>query len=351
MDSEIVDLIESVILSGAEHLLRDDHLPSLHQVESLCAKVTSELQCDPIVLRLDGDYCVVGDIHGNFDDLLRIFESMGYPPDTSYVFLGDYVDRGRYSIEVLLLLYGLKVLFPGSLYLLRGNHETGSMTSFYGFETECRRRLNRDVYSIFLNTFQYLPLACVVNSATFCVHGGISPNLRTVAQLASMRKPAEFPRNGLVADILWSDPCSKADDFRPGARGIGHMFGPSALATFLSNNGLHVLVRSHEFCMTGYSWVFAADPNASRSCLTIFSCPNYCGQGNVGAVLSIKQGKEFALVEYSPMTEDMRQMRRIVLPDWLLANRWKDVINIVSDRNISSEPNLPGFDPEEVCLS
>jgi protein phosphatase len=157
------------------------------------------------LLRLSGGINVVGDIHGNIDDLIRIFEKFGYPPVADYLFLGDYVDRGEYSIEVLLLLFALKCKFPNHIYLVRGNHETYQISKVYGFLKECSDKFSACMFTQFNYVFQYLPIAAILEEKVFCVHGGISPDLLHVSDLDSMEKP-RLTLSGVFVDLLWSDP-------------------------------------------------------------------------------------------------------------------------------------------------
>jgi predicted phosphodiesterase len=161
---------------------------------------------DCSLLELAGNFTVVGDIHGNIDDLLRVFERRGYPPETNYLFLGDYVDRGQNSVEVLIMLYSLKVLFPSNIYLIRGNHECESVTAVYGFKREVCRRFSVQVYQKFVKSFSHLPYAAVVNNKYFCVHGGISPDLASVDEIADIEKPQISAASSLANDMVWSDP-------------------------------------------------------------------------------------------------------------------------------------------------
>jgi serine/threonine-protein phosphatase PP1 catalytic subunit len=343
MDVEVLALVESAILGGSDSSTKNDNLPSIHQVRNLCTKLKECLSHDSILLHLQGDFIVVGDIHGNFDDLLHIFDSKGYPPDTSYLFLGNYVNRGRYSIEVLLLLYSLKVLFPSNVYLLRGNHESAALTGVYGFEKECKRRLSVDAYCAFLGTFPWLPLACVLNAKIFCVHGGISPDLQTLEQLAFLRKPEQIPRRGLITDLVWSDPLATIDEFEPGIRGIAHVFGPSVVLKFLTKNSLELIVRSHEFCKEGSCWPFPG------RCLTIFSCPDYCGMGNSGAILSVNEDLRLTVTNFVPLSPADLLKRRILMPNWVIAEIWKYRLSL--DDSPNSEPNTDPFDVKGLCIS
>jgi serine/threonine-protein phosphatase PP1 catalytic subunit len=142
------------------------------------------------------------------------------------------------------------------------------MCHVYGFERECLKRASKSVFDEFVHSFRHLPIVGILNSAVFCVHGGISPNLRSVHKLCHLAKPKSIPKDGLIADLLWSDPQANIDGFTTGARGIGHNFGYLAVAHFLARNRLQFLIRSHEYC-NGFQWAFAQHPEYSHKCLTI----------------------------------------------------------------------------------
>jgi protein phosphatase len=336
------------MLGNASGSGSDAYLPGTKQIAMICQAAIDEFQNDAILLYLTGHFVVVGDIHGNFDDLLRIFEENGYPPSTRYLFLGDYVDRGHHSIEVLLLLYSLKALFPTHIFMLRGNHEYSGMTEYYGFKNECLERLTYTGYLNFLNVFQYLPLVGVLNSKIFCVHGGIPTQPISLEDLELMEKPVAIPLTGVVADMLWSDPNPDGTGFTRNARGAGSQFGGDEAIAFLEKNGLEMIVRSHEMCIAGFDWPYRGDPQGAEACLTIFSTPNYCDQGNQAAVLHVDACGDFSLNQFSAIATEDRSKRRVLLPKWLI----DDATPVTADDESSpdSEPNTPPFDEFEFDL-
>jgi hypothetical protein len=172
-------LVQSILRSQITPSIRFEELVSADLLLDLCDSVYSFLSAEPVLLRLSAPIVIVGDIHGNIPDLLRIFEECGYPPHQKYLFLGDYIDRGLHSIEVITLLFALKCKFPEHIYLLRGNHETFNISSVYGFSKECKKRFSDVVFTEFNSVFECLPIAAVVGRALFCVHGGISPALKS----------------------------------------------------------------------------------------------------------------------------------------------------------------------------
>jgi diadenosine tetraphosphatase ApaH/serine/threonine PP2A family protein phosphatase len=286
-------------------------LPDPMLVSSVISNATALLREEPSLLSLPGDFVIVGDIHGNVDDLLRIFGREGYPPSTAYLFLGDYVDRGSNSIEVLLFLYIFKILFPHRIFLLRGNHECESITTAYGFKRECIQYLSDQLYREFLDSFQHLPYAAVLNSRIFCVHGGISPLLQTLQNLTDIPKPSEASASRLARDILWSEPVRMAEGFEHGDRGSGFLFNDEALDMFLNGNNLTIMLRSHEPRREGFD-------RSLNNCITIFSCTDYEGRGNSGAVAVLGDNGSYEIHTFRPVAKNSRKKPRVIVPVWLL---------------------------------
>lgn len=190
--------------------------------------------------------------------MLKILEIGGNPENTKFLFLGDYVDRGVFSVEVILLLFSLKINFPKTLFLLRGNHESRQMTTFFNFREEVLTKFDLEVYESFMDSFDSLPLVCVVNKKFLAVHGGISPELNTLADLQRINRFEEPPRQGLFCDLLWSDPVDNetgqlSDKFvYNNVRSCSFYFGQVALKNFLKKNGLTSVIRAHEAQLEGY---------------------------------------------------------------------------------------------------
>lgn len=313
IDAFISKIIKSRFTSGNRKQKKQLHHFDAREVTEVLNNGSEVLKNDPILLKLPANITIVGDLHGNIDDLLRIFTRCGYPPETNYIFLGDYVDRGENSIEVFLMLLSLKIKFPENIYLLRGNHESNSMTGIYGFRAEVRRRLNKQMYFKFLDCFKTLPIAAVIDNRVFCVHGGISKELHKVEQLSNLRKPNEIPLSGIISDMLWSDPMDYVDTFLPSDRGVGALFGAKPLQKFLDDNKLELLVRSHESCDKGFNWPFEGQEVGSHSCLTIFSSSNYCDECNDSAVLSVPKDGDYQIISFTH-----GKQVRFALPKWLI---------------------------------
>ena len=172
----------------------------------------------PMLLELNGPINILGDIHGQYSDLIRHFEIGGYPPKRNYLFLGDYVDRGKQGIETLALLLCFKIKFPQSFFLLRGNHECSSLNRIYGFFDECKRRYSVKLWKAFCDCFNCMPVAAIVENRIFCCHGGISPELTNLSDIFQIQRPAEIPETGLLCDLLWADPEYGREEWMPSER-------------------------------------------------------------------------------------------------------------------------------------
>merc|ERR1719383_173475 len=199
--------------------------------------------------------------------------------------MGDYVDRGYDSVECFTLLLCLKLLFPSRIHLLRGNHESASVTKIYGFYDECRRKYDPQIFQLFCEVFDFLPLAATVDKKLFCVHGGLDPSIHSLEQIADLRRGDDVPHEGPICGLLWSDPKSK-DGYDVSPRGAGSMWGPDVTQKFLNRNKLEKIVRAHQLSDKGYTY-------SHESCvLTIFSAPNYCSRcGNMGAIMKYENDK------------------------------------------------------------
>ena len=305
----------SAILSARMNMFSGPSaLPDAASVVRLTEHCEEILAGEPSLLQLSGPIVVVGDLHGNIDDLLRIFKRCGYPPDTRYLFLGDYVDRGSYSVEVMTLLVALKVRFPQSLYLVRGNHECCTMCSFFGFRAECLMKYGESVYECFVRLFTFLPFAAVLNGTVFCCHGGISPDIQKVGQVTELNRPSRSFESAVSDGIVWSDPKPDSDGWSENDRGAGWFFNQAKLQEFLDANGLTLLVRAHEYCADGYLWPFGE----SGGCVTVFSSSDYCDMWNAAAVAKFGDDDHCTFETFAPLTHGDRLNRRVIVPPWLL---------------------------------
>ncbi|CAI5465157.1 unnamed protein product [Closterium sp. Yama58-4] len=224
---------------------------------------------------------VCGDIHGQFFDLMNIFEMNGLPSDTNpYLFNGDFVDRGSFSVECIFTLFAFKCLYPTGIYLARGNHESRSMNRIYGFDGEVKAKCGEPMVELFADVFCCLPLAHVIGSRVFVVHGGLfSKDGVTLDDVRGINRFQEPPDEGLMCEVLWSDPFP-GQGRMPSKRGVGVAFGSDVTKRFLQDNKLDLVVRSHEVKEEGY------EEEHDGQLITVFSAPNYCDQmGNKGAFI------------------------------------------------------------------
>lgn len=297
--------VEGVDLDGCLERLYAGELLSEPLVEAVCFKLKEMIVDSPNIVQVASPVTLVGDIHGQFYDLLEIFKIGGYPPDTNYLFLGDYVDRGYHSVETISLLVVLKLKYPQRVHLIRGNHESRQITTNYGFYTECVAKYGGDskVWSIFTDLFDYLVLAAVVDNTLFCVHGGLSPNVQTLDAIRVIDRFKEIPHDGPMADLMWSDPDLELLNFRVSSRGAGYQFGINVVNRFLQANKFERIYRAHQLCNEGYQVLWKGKVN------TVWSAPNYCYRcGNKASILEIfdnsQEGYRFNVFDASPDSEN-----------------------------------------------
>ncbi|XP_042465535.1 serine/threonine-protein phosphatase PP2A-2 catalytic subunit isoform X4 [Zingiber officinale] len=238
---------------------------------------------------------ICGDIHGQFHDLAELFRIGGKCPDTNYLFMGDYVDRGYYSVETVTLLVALKVRYPQRITILRGNHESRQITQVYGFYDECLRKYgNANVWKTFTDLFDYLPLTALVESEIFCLHGGLSPNVETLDSIRSFDRVQEVPHEGPMCDLLWSDPDDRCG-WGISPRGAGYTFGQDISEQFNHTNNLKLIARAHQLVMEGYNW------GHEQKVVTIFSAPNYCYRcGNMASIMEYDECKGQTFIQFDP---------------------------------------------------
>lgn len=250
----------------------------------ICQLAREIFLSQPTLIELNAPVKIVGDIHGQYTDLLRLFEMCGFPPSANFLFLGDYVDRGKMSLETILLLFCYKIKYPENFFLLRGNHECANVTRVYGFYDECKRRASIKMWKAFVDAFNCLPLAATVANKIFCVHGGLSPSLKSMDNIRALRRPTDVPDFGLLNDLLWSDPSDTTQDWEDNERGVSYCFGKKIIQKFLHKNDFDLVCRAHMVVEDGYEFF------NDRTLVTVFSAPNYCGEfDNYGAVMSVNE--------------------------------------------------------------
>ena len=251
------------------------------EIKFLIDKSLPIIKEQKMLIELEAPLHVCGDIHGQYYDLLRIFEHCGYPGDHNYLFLGDYVDRGKQSLETICLLLCYKIKYPEKVTLLRGNHESSVTNRIYGFYDECKRRYNVRLWKSFTELFNYLPVAAIIDDKILCMHGGLSPELKNIQNISEISRPTDIPDTGLLCDLLWSDPDKEAQEYDENDRGVSVIFGEKIVQDFNMKNDLDLIIRAHQVVDDGYEFF------AQRQLITIFSAPNYCGEFDNSAGIMI----------------------------------------------------------------
>uniref|UniRef100_A0A8I3WP44 Serine/threonine-protein phosphatase PP1-beta catalytic subunit n=1 Tax=Callithrix jacchus TaxID=9483 RepID=A0A8I3WP44_CALJA len=215
------------------------------EVRGLSIKSRDIVLSQPILLELEAPLKMCGDIHGQYTDLLRLFEYGGFPPEGNYLFLGDDVDRGKESLETICLLLAYTIKYP-NFFLLRGNNECAGINRIYGFYDECKRRFNIKLWKTFTDCFNCLPIAAIVDDKIFCCHGGLSPDLQSMEQIRRIMRPTDVPDTGLLCDLLWSDPDKDVQGWGENDRGVSFTFGADVVSKFLNRHNLDLI--SPNYC-------------------------------------------------------------------------------------------------------
>lgn len=296
-----------------QHFFREGRLTE-EQALYIIEAGTNILRQEPTLLEVEAPVTVCGDIHGQYFDLMKLFEVGGDPRNTRYLFLGDYVDRGYFSIECVLYLWALKMWYPKTVFLLRGNHECRHLTDYFTFKLECKHKYSLKVYDACMESFCALPLAAIMNDQFLCVHGGLSPELHTLDDLRRLDRFREPPTHGLMCDLLWADP---AEDFgrergdehfiHNHVRGCSFFFTYQAACAFLERNNLLSIIRAHEAQDAGYRTYRKTKSTGFPSVMTIFSAPNYLDAYNNKA----------AVLKYENNILNIRQFNYSPHPYWL----------------------------------
>jgi len=277
------------------------------EVKQLCIKAREILVNESNVQRVEAPVTICGDIHGQFFDLKELFKVGGECPKTNYLFCGDFVDRGFYSVETFLLLLALKVRYPDRVTLIRGNHESRQITQVYGFYDECLRKYGSlNVWRYCTDIFDHLSLSAIINDSVFCVHGGLSPSIQSLDQIRTIARKQEVPHDGPMCDLMWSDP----DDIEAwgiSPRGAGFLFGGDVVAMFNRGNNLKLICRAHQLVMEGYKWMF------KNQLVTVWSAPNYCYRcGNVASIMEFDEHltSNFKIFRAAPEDTRTKPMQR-----------------------------------------
>ncbi|KAH3901846.1 probable Serine/threonine-protein phosphatase 4 catalytic subunit [Saccharomycodes ludwigii] len=328
----------------------NNNILSEENIYEICQYIQDLLIQEPNIAHIDTPVTICGDIHGQLHDLLNLFSissgtnnsafddqdetnpvtvttnnSNGTTTTTTtpinstrttsipnfsqsllntrYIFLGDFVDRGFYSLETFLLLICLKIRYPDRIILVRGNHETRQITKVYGFYDECIRKYgNCNVWRYCCEVFDYLPLGCSINDGTiFCLHGGLSPDVKNLNEIRCIDRKQEVPHMGAMCDLLWSDPDELVNSWSVSPRGAGYLFGKNEVDEFRYLNNIDLIARAHQLVMEGYKEMF------NKGLVTVWSAPNYCYRcGNVASVLTIdnNMNKTYKIFDAVPIKDN-----------------------------------------------
>ncbi|KAJ1435718.1 Serine/threonine-specific protein phosphatase/bi [Sesbania bispinosa] len=315
-----------------------------YEVGELCYAAEQIFMHEPTVLQLKAPVKVFGDLHGQFGDLMRLFDEYGFPSTAGdityidYLFLGDYVDRGQHSLETITLLLALKagyclvllvIEYPENVHLIRGNHEAADINALFGFRIECIERMGENdgiwAWTRFNQLFNYLPLAALIEKKIICMHGGIGRSIHSVEQIEKLERPITMDAGSIILmDLLWSDPTENdsVEGLRPNARGPGLVtFGPDRVTDFCKKNKLQLIIRAHECVMDGF------ERFAQGQLITLFSATNYCGTANnAGAILVVGRGLVVVPKLIHPIPPPLQSPE--TSPERVMDETWMQELNI-----------------------
>ncbi|GAB2281431.1 Serine/threonine-protein phosphatase bsl1 [Dionaea muscipula] len=306
-----------------------------YEVGELCHAAEQIFMQEPTVLQLRAPVKVFGDLHGQFGDLMRLFDEYGFPSTAGdityidYLFLGDYVDRGQHSLETITLLLALKIEYQENFHLIRGNHEAADINALFGFRLECIERMGENdgiwAWTRFNQLFNYLPLSALIEKKIICMHGGIGRSINSVEQIEKLERPITMDAGSIVLmDLLWSDPTENdsIEGLRPNARGPGLVtFGPDRVLDFCKKNKLQLIIRAHECVMDGF------ERFAHGQLITLFSATNYCGTANnAGAILVIGRGLVVVPKLIHPLPPPVHSPE--MSPERAIDDTWMQELNI-----------------------
>lgn len=266
-------------------------------VRTICEDVGELFRDGPSLVEIPAPCIVIGDLHGHILDLLRVIKKFGMPDKIPFVFLGDLVDRGEFSIETVLIVFLLKLVHPENVHVVRGNHEFDFLSRQCGFMAQLKNFYDeQDLFECFMVTFSFMPLGCLIDEGILCIHGGLGPGVFSLSQFRKMERPVDNFDDDFIGSVLWGDPHDATNTFTPSSRGTGYFFGAEATKEFLTANRLTTLVRAHECVMGGVRRMF------DGACVTVFTASNYCGlMGNSAGILEVKGRNLMHTHEFPPL--------------------------------------------------
>ena len=304
--NEIIEKLEEI--RKKESVYNDTIIPdrilSKEDVKLLISKSTMIFKQESVLLQIQAPVQIFGDIHGQFVDLLRLFDLVGYPnhyppgqaQNHKYLFMGDYVDRGKQSIESICLLLAYKIKYPDRIFLLRGNHECSSINRIYGFYDECKRKYDLQIWKSFTICFNWLPITALVADKILCMHGGLSPDLVESGDILKIARPTDVPDKGMLCDLLWADPDKTIMNWGENDRGVSYTFGKYQVTKFLEKNKIDLICRAHQVVVDGYEFF------CDRDFVTVFSAPDYCGEfDNKAAVMIVDKNMKCSFKFLQPL--------------------------------------------------
>ncbi|CAD5230743.1 unnamed protein product [Bursaphelenchus okinawaensis] len=305
------NLIKDHLMAGAKRM---DYEPTI--IYQLLELAKDSFQKQEPLIELNAPVNICGDIHGQYSDLLRIFNSCGMPFKVRYLFLGDYIDRGKHSIEVIMLLLACKVKYPKNIYLLRGNHELKNINKVYGFFEAIKKRYNSDtqlvddLYLFFNEVFSFMPYAALVSRKILCMHGGISPRLNSLDDIRKLKRGRlVMEKNTLEQDLLWSDPQKGVKGYEQNKiRSVSVLFGEEAVKETLARLKIDMVIRAHQVVEFGYAFF------ANRSVITVFSAARYTEDlCNYAAVVQISSKLECSFTQLKPIEFDEKKREKQIV--------------------------------------
>lgn len=301
---DVDKFIESIL---ANHITEYD-------LNVLFRQAMEVLYSEGTILNVSSPIVVCGDVHGQFFDVLQLFRVGGDPKDVKYLFLGDYVDRGFFSIETISLLLAYKIKYPNNFILLRGNHETRPINTTYGFYEEVIAKFGHaSIWELCNQVFEMLPMAALIDNKIFCVHGGLSPAIRLVESIALLQKLPNIFFDGPISDLCWSDP---GEESLQGwavnnPRGAGWYFGSVAAEEFCHNNRLNFIARAHQLVLEGFQWHF------NNRVATVWSAPNYMYRTkNLASIMQVNQNLEVNFKIFEAVPDENRVLPEQIVPKY-----------------------------------